>query len=488
MLPEFVELIDYEAQIARDELDSGEHLKARDRKLGRRLKLKGETDKRQALRVWLRELKLGEGPWPGEALVRAYDAGVALVFLLGLLSGFGMIRSLLRYDGSEPVNVIPFLAIYGILQILLLIWYLGKALLARYAHRLPGGALLALLRDFANRYLQKRPQLFARAGMSEKALEAFRRRMKDLHGKLLMQHAWKVFQVFGLSFHLASLLGFLTLISFNDYTFAWRTTLNLDAKYFYDFTTLLSSPFSWAHESLRPGFALIEASQFNRYQKDFLGAPGQGLGSVGWWPFLASVIAFYGVLPRFLIWLQLKLSIRTYVKAWAFEDQKSEALWARLRSEEAVWESAGLEALREVPDQTLIDTKSAIPRRALLVLWRDVSLALAPLEIFLRERYALEIVGRLEAKGLAQESSEIVRALDKDQALVIGSDPFELPGEAIEKIRVAVREKYPKLPILFAPLKEKDGSIALQGDPKAWRHALQMYRDPYLGLLDESLS
>lgn len=463
-------LINYEAQIARDKSEEPENLRSRDKKLAERMKLASQN-KLTALMAWLKELMFSPGPWPGEKIARGYDLCTTISFIFGLVSGFGMIKALLIYDGSEPVNVFPFIAIYGILQIILLIWYFGKALSARYLQVIVGNSLFALVKS----------------GLIKLTHDGLRQRLLDVHKKLLALHAWKVFQVFGLAFHLASLATLLLMISFNDYTFAWRTTLRIDALAFFDLVSALSLPFAWMDSGLSPSLELIQASQFDRYKKDFLGAPGQGLASVGWWPFLASLILLYGVLPRLLIWIQLKTSIRSYLRLWAFDDQSSEALWRRLQSFDAAWNHSEIEKLREIPEQSLLTSVQGA-RQVFVVFWRDVNVEIEGFQSFLANEHSLSMVGHKKANGLTRDAEEILESLGKDKVLLVVSDPFELPGEAIDKIRLTIREKFPTLPILFAPVSEASGNFRLSGDLKAWRHALQIYRDPYLGLLDENLT
>ncbi|RZA14540.1 MAG: DUF2868 domain-containing protein, partial [Proteobacteria bacterium] len=255
---DLVTLIDYEAQLARDGTAAVDTLRKREGEIHSRMPSK-LSDKKTALLAWIWELKLREGPWPGVSLVRGYESFVFVLFLLGFFSGVGSIQVFLRYDGTEPVNVIPIIAFYGFLQILLVLWYLLKSSVARLFRRLPGGALIALLRDLGARFLARRPHLFSTQNFDSRIQAVFLRRLKDVHSSLLLAKAWQSFQVFGLSFHLASLGTFLLMIAFNDYTFAWRTTLQLEAGLFHQIVSTLSLPFAWLSELLHPSLSLIES-------------------------------------------------------------------------------------------------------------------------------------------------------------------------------------------------------------------------------------
>jgi hypothetical protein len=480
---ELISLIDYEAQLARDESRPLPELSTREARIQERI-LSQLADKRAALLAWLRELKLGEGPWPGAALVRAYEALVFILFLVGSCTGAGAIHVFLRYDGAEPVNVIPIIGFYGLLQILLVLWYLLKSSLARAFRKLPGGALIALLSDLGKRWLQRRPELVSARNLDSRIETLFLRRLRELHGALLTAKAWQAFQVFGLAFHLASLVTFLMLIAFDDYTFAWRTTLQLNADILHRIVAVLAFPFSGLSEGLSPSLALVEASRFDRFEKGFL--QGQALMTKGWWPFLAALIAVYGLIPRLIFWGWLKSFGARYLRRYTPRDFTSESLWQRLCGAQTGWDKQGVESPRPIPDQALASVSRLQEKTCVLVLWRDVDVAEESARALLKRAFNLRVRDRVDAKGLAKDGSVIVDRLLASDCLVFLTDPFEMPGEAVDRIRRAVRERYSDLLVLFAPLHGTGEGLSFAGDKDAWRHALKIYRDPYLGLLEDA--
>ncbi len=480
---DLVTLIDFEAQLSRDSGAAVDTLRKREGQIHSRILAK-LTDKRTALLAWIRELKPGEGPWPGVVLVRGYDSFVFILFLAGFFCGVGSIQVFLRYDGSEPVNVIPIIAFYGFLQILLVLWYLLKSGVARMFRAMPGGALIALLRDFGARFIARRPHLFSVQNFDNRVRDVFLQRLKDVHSSLLISKAWQAFQVFGLAFHLASLGTFLLMIAFNDYTFAWRTTLQLEAGLFHQIVSALSLPFAWLSDFLHPTLSLIESSQFDRFQKGFV--RGEALATKDWWPFLAAVIAVYGLLPRFLIWAWLKSYSYRYLRAYSPSDFQSEGLWQRLSEAQSGWTNESLEAPRAVPDQTLAEISRTEEKSCVLIVWRETDLPGEAVKDLLQSRFNFTVRSSMNAQGLAKESALIVESLKAFDSLVFVTDPFELPGEAIDKIRIAVRAKFPKALLLFAPLEKSETGLKFSGDKTAWTHALKIYRDPYLGLLENA--
>lgn len=484
-----IDLLDYEVQMARDSLLSPEAVRDRDLAM-RKLTVKGQ--KTETLLNWAQSLSESIDH-PGAKAQKTFDILAFVAIVSGILMGTGLIQGLLHYDGSQPVNVIALIAIYAFLQIFLLLNYLFKATVYRLFKKLPGGALLMLLREAAERWMQRRAGVMAR-GVSEQALiRALVQRLGQLHRRLLQNHGWKLFQDFGIACHASSLVTFMAMLFFNDYTFGWRTTLNLQPELLHSIIHSLALPFSWLGDFANPSLELIEKSQFSRFQKDFVIKEGLDFGArstAAWWPFLALLILTYGLIPRLILWAILQRSIQADLKNLRFDDFRSEALWTRLSEERSAWASEGpMEAARAPVLQSLTQFKSEAPRNALLVRWRDLPISENLLESFLRSVHNLEVKSFYDARGLSADIASIEAALRSmpNPVLIIASDPWELPGEAVDRIRKILRENFPKnLLILFAPFEEIDGEakINFEKNKTAWQHAVQALRDPYLGLLE----
>ncbi|MBC7658969.1 MAG: DUF2868 domain-containing protein [Chitinophagaceae bacterium] len=485
------DLLDFEAQMARDTLADPEVLSTRDRPIA---PSPDKARKIETLHTWLLSIRaIAADPWPGSKIQRTYDLMSFIALAFGIISGMGLIEGLLRYDGSEPVNVIPFLAVYALLQIILLLNYVFKTFVYRLFKRLPGGALLYFLREGALRWIESRGSLLSNRDKERPMIKAFARRLSQLHRPLLEKYAWKLVQIFGIACHGASLLTFLCLIFFNDYTFGWRTTLHVEADFLHTVVTILAAPFHWLGGDTAPSFEVIRASQFTRFGKSFM-ASGSDLGArstAAWWPFLALVILTYGLIPRFLIWVSLTFSIKHTLSTLLFNDFRSEALWQRLTREQVEWIPGGvLESAPTIQDQTLFNPSLQKTLGDCLVLrWRDFPASDSAIESYLVKNFGLKPIASLKSSGLVREQDALKNMLERHRQLplVVAADPWELPGEAIEKIRRLVREQgSPTSLILFAPIDSKADALTLAGDRTAWRHALKAFRDPHLGLLEEA--
>ncbi len=485
-----MDLLEFDAQMARDSLAEPETLIKRDRGLRR---LVQADDKRRTLLLWTRELAMQEGSKLGTTVQSSYDVSAFLAIILGIVSGSGLINALLHYDGTQPVNVIPILAFYAVLQIFLLINYAFKAFIYRLFKKLPGGALLFFLKEAARRWIEKRGTLLALGKPDQPLVRAFLQRLSQLRRPLLQNHGWKLFQSFGIACHGASLLTFIGLILFNDYTFGWRTTLHLDPVLLHRIVNVLAWPFAWLGDFTSPSMEVLRNSQFSRFQKGFTPHENIDFGArstAAWWPFLALVIGFYGLWVRIGLWWILSLSIRRELQHLELNDFSSEALWQRLSEEKAAWTSKGpLESQPTPSDQALFQHSKLLPRDCIVLRWRDLPAGDAPIKEFLERNFALQTQSIINGNGLPGEIDEITRALQSrsDLVLVVAADPWELPGEALDRIRQALRTRVSKnLLLLFAPLDSAAGHLEISKsiDRIAWKHAIQAFRDPYLGLLE----
>ena len=96
----------------------------------------------------------------------------------------------------------------------------------------------------------------------------------------------------------------LRLVVFSDVAFAWSTTLvDLDAARFHALVTALARPWAWLWRDAVPSLALVEATR-SRLEGAYVQHAGGGRAVDpalvgGWWRYLLAAIA-YGLLPRAL--------------------------------------------------------------------------------------------------------------------------------------------------------------------------------------------
>lgn len=303
-------LIDLIAAFEADRSTAWKRKKTRDRAIGLELQdLRGKPAGQ--LHGWLDKVAIPGFRRSGHQGTQLYHVLGLILVVAGLAGGWGLARTVLHYDGSQPINVVNALALLVLPQILLLLlWALAMA-----PARIPllSGLQSALRLLNPGRLAKPLARLFpAQARTSLGTL------WNGEHLSALAPVSKWLFsfwsQLFAVSFNLGILAAALYLVSFSDLAFAWSTTLELEAADFHRFLSLLSRPWRGFLPAAVPSLELVESSRFFRFDEGTLasgGAPGANPAFLGdWWLFLVAAVACYGLLPRLvtltLSWLRLR--------------------------------------------------------------------------------------------------------------------------------------------------------------------------------------
>jgi hypothetical protein len=229
------DLIDLEAQLARDrEVDPGA-LAVRDRAWVRDSGHPAR-DREALLARWLDAARDAqpERLHPGASVERALRTTRALLAVAGLVVGWASATALLEFTGDHPVNVWDFLLVFVATQVLLLVvlgasFFVPLGAFGRPAFGIVRSAVGALHGRFAMRSARGRERA-AEWGELWHRLRSRRSLYQHVEPWLLLG----VTQGFGVAFNLGALLAFLRLVVFSDLAFAWSTTLvELDAERFH---------------------------------------------------------------------------------------------------------------------------------------------------------------------------------------------------------------------------------------------------------------
>jgi hypothetical protein len=170
-----------------------------------------------------------------------------------------------------------------------------------------------------------------------------------------------------------------------------------------------------------------------------------------------------------------------------FDDFASEEVWLRLQRGGIAWEAAP--GTGEGPSSVIPESVSLTSSQPLLVVrWRQAPFRDEELWTYFQERgYAVDSI--LDAEGRESEFQTILATLKNGQALALVCDPWELPGEAFNRLRLSMREKLPvRTPIFLVPLQHDEKAATVQSataDRPLWEASLKAFRDPYVGLFRE---
>lgn len=488
------DLIDLEAQLARDRESEPGLLEARDRSLlaGERV----DPSRRGALLGrWLATLRERDPGrlFPGRAVAQALSGLRAGLGVAGLVLGWAAVTAVLRYTGGHPVNVWDFLLAFVGVQLLLLV-LLAVSLL------LPAAAVGApLLGAFRALFGAIYPRLAARGLAGGGRAEEWRALWHRLRARRsLYQRAepWVLLglgQAFGVAFNLGALLGLARLVVFSDVAFSWSTTLlELDAARFHAIVGLLAAPFGWAIPDAVPSLALVEATRYSRLEGAYL-LSGAGRAARpelvgGWWPFLAASLACYGLLPRLFALGLSRVRVGRLLARLPLDDVEVSRLARRISEPHVETASDAQEAPGGPAPAPTLASADAAPAgtRCAIVLWRDLPPEPA-IEAAVRRQTGCEVTGVHAAGGLDfdEGGSDWAARLDGSDRVVVVAEGWEAPDRSVLRLLRELRGAAgPRrhLGVLLVDAGEEGGRPPPEAQVRVWREALARLEDPYLAV------
>ena len=272
----------------------------------------------------------------GDRVDVVHRLGLLVLGVAGLLSGWGAAAVVLHYDGTHPVNVIHFLAVFVLLQLLAVLLFGIGLLPPGITRHLPGMRTVqetlgffspGRLQRFMTRYL---PQQYRDITASLLGSGQSHRRLFGRVDRWVIAHSS---QTFAVAFNLGALASCLYLVVFSDLAFSWSTTLQLESVDLQRWTDILSAPWARVFADARPSLGLIEETRYFRFKEGAFPEAGSPAGLGGWWPFLVMCLAVYGLLPRLLTWTLARLRLRAALSKTFQHYPGTTDLLVRLNSE-----------------------------------------------------------------------------------------------------------------------------------------------------------
>jgi hypothetical protein len=296
-----------------------------------------------ALHHWLEQRRTLEDPallplLPGAAFARGQRLVSIGLGILGFFAGIGVASTLLRYDGTHPVNVAWYLLVLVLVQILLAssaiaAWTLRRSQLVTKAAEdvsFLSNLIRSLLSSVTNWIRRQRiGHLPANLRDQAKARAGSLRSHYALYGPASYLPILIVAQVLGIGFNLGAITTTVSLEWFSDLAFGWGSALDVQPQTIHGIVRLIALPWSWLFgEGF--GYPTLDQIAGSRISlKDPLSLlSAADLRSWGW--FLVLAVTTYGLLPRLLL---LGLSLRTQTRTLAslpFTHQRAQAVYARM--------------------------------------------------------------------------------------------------------------------------------------------------------------
>jgi hypothetical protein len=391
-------------QLQRDAGCDERTLRHRDRELGRSLTHLAATPTRQ-LNVWLQHVSVEDDRRKAHHAARALRLVTIVLFVLGCVSGSGAAAAAFYYDGRHPINILPVLAVFVALPLVMLLPFSITVLSHAWISRWPLVAdvqevITMILLGITSAVTRLLPQSYREALQQAVGRGAAHRRVYGHMQKWILLR-WT--QTFMLAFMLAAVIWFGYRLVVTDLAFIWSTTLQTtqpEALYsgVQRLTDALSTPWAARLPQARPSAQLIRATHYFHLREGL--RPEQAAPAVfgGWWPFLMLCMVCYGLLPRILTWLFCAWRLR-HASRWCLlhtpgaadvldrlnsvmiETQATTAETAAARQPIAEATTAPVEREVETVSQALLINWSAVPiddAQACELLSRQLSLAVQP--------------------------------------------------------------------------------------------------------------
>lgn len=207
-----------------------------------------------------------------------------MMILVAIVIGFGTMAGVLNYQANRPINIWLPLALFAFIPLLLTLSSFYFSVLSPSKQRLSRHPLLETLVNKLN-------------------LTIF----LPYKNLLLPWLFWQL-QRLALAFTIAALVGFFILATFQNYRFAWSSTLITDNATMAQLMTVITWPWHWLVST--PSAELISQSRVVAYDGAFQGAAGET-----WWLTVVMAIVVYGILPRLLLTLFLYQRLTTQLRA-----------------------------------------------------------------------------------------------------------------------------------------------------------------------------
>lgn len=345
----------------------------RDRRIGQSLSGSELDDPIKAVRRWWQRISW-DSPQSssvnvamGKRMARLRTLVSLLVGIFGFLSGLAIIVTVFQYDGSHPINVVTLIAVFGILQIVLIMLSLlmllpGQNSMGSILTAINPGAILSALMQgrFADRYAGfdffsgKQVQVLSRARFFRWLL-----------------FSWS--QLMGLAFNMGALIAGMMLIVFTDLAFGWSSTLVLETREFQNLVHWIALPWSGIWLDAVPSDALIAQSRFFRLEA---GAESAAQDLAAWWPFVVACMLCYGLIPRAVLLVMSRWLLRSNTRNMLREDLQVLALLDRMRSPEVSLGSVGGEVTSAPQVGDTEHVRPEKPDRAVpILIWAEAASA-----------------------------------------------------------------------------------------------------------------
>jgi hypothetical protein len=451
---------------------------------------------------WLAHLpKATRQALPGERIERGYRLVGWLLFALFSCMGIGTAAAALLSSGAQPVNVLVFVVVFFLLQILLLAMYPVLQLI----RRVRGGSLLPWLQGVVVHLSRMRwiDRLTRGTGSTEgDDLEAIFNQLRlrqTIYGGVQQWLLFTFVQRMATGFNLAALVTSLYMVTFHDLAFGWSTTLDIKPAGLADLLAAIATPWSWVGDFAAPSISAIEVSRFVPAEGGYLPLPDGMADGVAtelrrtWWPFLVAGLITWGLLPRVLAYTFGAYQVARTSRRLPLNHTSAQHLYERMFPAVADWRGPAPESVRggrpraahEVAPRPLAEAAAG---PCFVVCWGTLFDQAEAVGRHMERRFGHRIRGALGA-GLADlQGDEDTRGRlrrDKVGRVIIALPEGQQPTKELMRFLKDLRQQLGKESELVIGLLAQSSAGFRDVDPgelDLWRERLLAEADPYLSL------
>ncbi|MCP3900121.1 MAG: DUF2868 domain-containing protein [Desulfobacteraceae bacterium] len=279
---------------------------------------------------------------PGMIFSSLYNYMGYLMLIFGGFVGITLAYSFLAYHGEKPINVALYIALFVVLQMVLILITL-IALIRRYFIKSfendvvnQGAFFQTMVSGFffhsLPKWLQKRDWGIFKKNIDSLEYVAAIIQMKNREYKNLF--FWPMFSLtsfFSLGFSMGALGGTFFRVLISDMAFGWQSTLITSSERVFQLVHFMALPWSWlvSEVAAHPSLAQIEGSRI--ILKDGISVLAtQDL--ISWWPFICFSVLVYAVIPRLGLSIFSFFAQRRKINTYVFTQPLFRQLLARMMS------------------------------------------------------------------------------------------------------------------------------------------------------------
>lgn len=490
---ELYEIIDLEYQLYRDGKSDPVKVRKRDRKIG--LEYSGpKKDRKNLFRYWLHNLD-DENKYPGKSLVSGLTFLRYSVFFFFLISGVITCTAVLAYDGSRPVNIINFLAVFVGLQVFLYLLFFLNILPGNFLKKIPflGDFYRFAKFIFSWIILKISNQFFTDKTESIRKITNIYNNARSRHNIYQIIEQWILFsitQLGGFAFSLGALFSCAYLVIFSDLAFAWNTTLDIMPGSFHKIVTIISTPWAIFLENTVPSIELVESTRYFRLDGDYSGVQSSALKVGGWWPFLINALLFYGLIPRFIFLTVARFILYRMQRRVPFLSAEYDSLYRRLTSPIYSSQTRVLQNREERSGNNSLRSNSELPINAeacYLILWGETGILDEKTLELIQSRFQWKILETFTSGGLENDQDKLTLNQFKQNPdgapILVIAESWEAPSKAVTYFLKCLRANINnKRTIVIGLINRNTDNELIPPDMSDWRNwqdASAKLNDPF---------